>query len=159
MCCIFVVPGVYSSASDMYAFTVVLNELLTEQVPFPNTDLAQIVQRVGTFGQRPQEFVASARDSVGCELALLIARCWDQDPKHRPTFHELTPELTHLERKAVEQARVGNHASPLTPPRAAADTHAHAVERAIAQLLTARDEIGLRQRAYAGSKDALTAPR
>ncbi|MDP9897780.1 phosphoenolpyruvate carboxylase [Variovorax ginsengisoli] len=29
-------------------------------------------------------------------------------------------------------------------------------ERAIAQLLTARDEIGLRQRAYAGSKDALT---
>jgi len=29
-------------------------------------------------------------------------------------------------------------------------------ERAIAQLLTARDEIALRQRAYAGSKDALT---
>jgi len=101
----------------MYAFSVLLNELLTEQVPFPDSSFVQIVQTVGTFRKRPVEFRAEAGDEVGQELMTVIARCWHQDPTLRMSFHELSGELTHLLRKAAENARRGDQASPLTPPR------------------------------------------
>lgn len=107
--------GQYSSASDMYAFAVLLNEVLTEQVPFPGRNYVEIVQSVGTFCHRPECFQPELADALGCALKSCIHRCWHQDSKLRMSFHELSSELNHLLRKAVENARVGNHASSLTP--------------------------------------------
>jgi len=115
----------------MYAFAVLLNELLSEQVPFPDCSYVQIVQSVGTFRQRPVAFRAEAADEVGRALVGLIARCWHQDPALRMSFDELGGELTHLLRKTVECARVGDQAAPLTPPRSSATDD---VESAITKL-------------------------
>uniref|UniRef100_A0A7S3GNG2 Protein kinase domain-containing protein n=1 Tax=Spumella elongata TaxID=89044 RepID=A0A7S3GNG2_9STRA len=109
--------GEYKSASDMYAFAVLLNELLSELVPFPNCTYFEIMQSVGTFRKRPVAFAAEPSDTLGCELVHLIGRCWHQDPALRMSFHELAGELQHVLRKAVDAARVGNHHSPLTLPR------------------------------------------
>ena len=100
----------------MYAFAVLLNEMLTEQVPFPGRSYVEIVQAVGTFGERPDRYKADVTDALGCELMRLTESCWHQDPTWRMSFHELAAELNHLLRKAAEAARVGCQASALTPP-------------------------------------------
>ena len=102
----------------MYAFAVLLNEMLTEQVPFPGRSYVEIVQSVGTFRHRPDRFRADPTDAVGCSLIPLLDRCWHQDPSLRMSFHELAAELKHVLRKAVEAAKIGNQASAFTPPRA-----------------------------------------
>ena len=101
----------------MYAFAVLLNEMLTEQVPFPGRSYVEIVQSVGTFRHRPDRYKADVTDTLGCELMRSTERCWSQDPALRMSFHELAAELNHLLRKAAEAARVGNQASAVTPPR------------------------------------------
>lgn len=127
---LYLFVGVYSSASDMYAFAVLLNELLSEKVPFPDVTYGQIVHIVGTLRQRPTLFVVPAGDTIGRALIVEVARCWHQDPGLRPSFHELATELTHLLRKEVESSRIGDRAAPLTPPPLAS----RVVEGAIAEL-------------------------
>eukprot|EP01032_Pedospumella_encystans_P020346 gene20346-23111_t len=110
-----VFSGRYSTASDMYAFAVMLNEVLTEQVPFPKCDFVQIMWDVGTFRIRPNRYKADVGDSLGCKLMHLTEQCWHQDHSLRLNFYELADELNDLLRKAADAARVGNQASTTAP--------------------------------------------
>eukprot|EP01032_Pedospumella_encystans_P015481 gene15481-17702_t len=107
--------GQYSSASDMYAFAVLLNEVLTEQVPFPGHSYVQIVQSVGTFRHRPDLFQPDLQDTIGCKLLSCITRAWNQDPALRVSFHELAGDLDHLFRRAAEAIREGKVTSMPEP--------------------------------------------
>ena len=101
----------------MYAFAVLLNELMTELMPYPDClNMFQISHSVTGSGLRPASMKPDDNDAIGKELLSLVRNCWDQDPALRMGFHELATELTHLWRKAVERAQQGNHAAPLTPP-------------------------------------------
>eukprot|EP00598_Pedospumella_elongata_P017005 CAMPEP_0184995532 /NCGR_PEP_ID=MMETSP1098-20130426/53104_1 /TAXON_ID=89044 /ORGANISM="Spumella elongata, Strain CCAP 955/1" /LENGTH=779 /DNA_ID=CAMNT_0027521819 /DNA_START=54 /DNA_END=2390 /DNA_ORIENTATION=+ len=108
----------YNCETDMYAFAVLLNEVLAEKVPFPGRSYVEIVQSVGTFRHRPERYRADPTDAIGCSLIPLLERCWHQDPSRRMSFHELAAELNHLLRKAAEAAKIGSQDSALTPPRA-----------------------------------------
>jgi len=91
----------------MYAFAVLLNGVLTEQVPFPGRSYVEIVQSVSTFRHRPDLFQPDLQDHLGCKLVSCITRAWNQDPALRMSFHELAGDLDHLLRRAVEVVRDG----------------------------------------------------
>lgn len=90
---------------------MLLNEVLTEQVPFPGRSYVEVVQSVGTFRHRPDLFHPDLQDTIGCKLKSCIERSWNQDPTLRMSFRELTNDLDHLLRLAAEAVRVGSQVS------------------------------------------------
>ena len=83
----------FTTASDVYAFAVILWELMTADTPWDNLSDAAIVLKVYSRGERPS---IPRRANRG--LALIAGRCWAQSPADRPSFSELfTEQLTqHL---------------------------------------------------------------
>jgi serine/threonine protein kinase len=99
--------GEYSSASDVYAFSIMLNELLTEEVPFPSLSQSEIMMKVVMQKTRPRMFAAPASDPVGSRLMSLVRSGWNQDCALRMTFHALSADLNQLLSASVEIARNG----------------------------------------------------
>jgi serine/threonine protein kinase len=104
-------PGQYSSASDMYAFAVMLNELMLQEVPFDGLSLSDIVCEVTVQKARPRRFTAPASDVVGSRLMHYIGVCWNQDRDLRMSFKALEEALSQLLAAAVEILRTGKSAS------------------------------------------------
>ena len=79
---------VYNKETDMYAFGVLLYEIICMKKAFQGLKHFQIAYKVA-HRERPI-FSASKKDDV---FKPLIERCWDQDPFRRPTFNDLLDEL------------------------------------------------------------------
>lgn len=73
----------YSKASDVYAFSLIVYEILTNKKPFFGSTLSQIMMNV-TKGFRPE-----ITDEVPKCYKKLIEDCWSQNPRERPTFKEI----------------------------------------------------------------------
>lgn len=77
----------YSKASDVYAFSIILYEIITNIKPFKNFNFFNIPLKVKE-GYRPEftkEIPQSYKD--------LIISCWNRDPLKRPTFDEIVEKL------------------------------------------------------------------
>ncbi len=72
--------GVYSKASDIYAYGMLILEIVTRQPPFEGMEWFTVIYKVG-HGKRP-------KIPPNCSLLLtkIIQGCWHQDPKKRPTI-------------------------------------------------------------------------
>jgi serine/threonine protein kinase len=105
--CFLLLLGEYSSASDVYAFTIMLNEMLLEEVPFPLFSVSEIWTKVATQKMRPKAYTASVADAIGCRLMNLIRSGWNQDRSLRMSFQALAVDLNQLLTAAVEIARNG----------------------------------------------------
>lgn len=68
---------------DVYSFGVTLFILLNEMNPYADMSLADIITGIQS-GLRPV-----FAESVGKNWRDLINRCWNQDPKKRPSFSEI----------------------------------------------------------------------
>ena len=77
----------YSYACDVYAYGIILYEIVTGQHPFKDSIPFQIMKKVAA-GERP-EFVGSVPEV----FKDLIERCWNQEPEKRPTFEEIVDQL------------------------------------------------------------------
>jgi len=91
----------YDEKVDVYSFGVVLFELLSGEIPFASLygnemNHVRIVYDVVKHGVRP-----SLPEYVPSETQALIARCWAQDPKERPSFAEVLQVLN--EENAAEK--------------------------------------------------------
>ncbi|KAI8903023.1 kinase-like domain-containing protein [Gorgonomyces haynaldii] len=83
----FGLQPVYSEKSDVYAFSMVVYELLAWELPYTNmsqTDIKHFVLE----GKRPQ-----IRDADH-KLTQMMQDCWQEDPKTRPSFAQLTERLS-----------------------------------------------------------------
>lgn len=90
---IYIAPEVwctneYTKAGDVYAFSIIVYELLTLEKPFINYDLVNLYTKVAINGERPIFNYPIPK----CYMDL-ITRCWDQDPKKRPTFFKFIKSI------------------------------------------------------------------
>lgn len=73
----------YTTASDVYAFGVIVYELFSNERPFNNLDFFQIRSKV-----------INGHRTAMCKLIpdnyrSLIEKCWSQEAKNRPSFKEI----------------------------------------------------------------------
>jgi hypothetical protein len=81
----------------VYAFGVVLLEIMTGRAPFHGMSSADIRASV-IAGERP-----ALPDSLSPTVRGLVAACWAQDPADRPNFEQVTTRLED----ALSEARDG----------------------------------------------------
>lgn len=103
----------YSVASDVFAFGILLNEILTEKLPVPISvagpnapNIFQLKDAVCRDQHRPSLYAEEGR--VADALRRLITRCWSQDPTRRCAFAQVTIELTNILHAAVTIAKYGS---------------------------------------------------
>jgi hypothetical protein len=81
---ILVGPGMYDEKVDVYAYAVLLWEMLTRKLPYAGMDGPQIITEVGMNDLRPQ-----IPATCPARLRELIETCWVRDPAARPSFREI----------------------------------------------------------------------
>lgn len=79
--------GKYSKSSDVYAFAIVVYEIMTCEKAFPNSNFYSLI--AGVVNRSRPEFNVFVPDAY----KYLIIRCWSHDPEERPTFDEILNEL------------------------------------------------------------------
>ncbi|EAY13046.1 TKL family protein kinase [Trichomonas vaginalis G3] len=78
----------YTNKVDVYAYGIVLWEILTKQYPYNLMDPQQIVAQVLANDLRPE-----IPENSPPRLASLIKKCWDRNPDARPSFDRIVSEL------------------------------------------------------------------
>ncbi|XP_062538058.1 proto-oncogene tyrosine-protein kinase ROS isoform X3 [Armigeres subalbatus] len=95
------VDGVFTSQSDIWAFGVLLWEIMTlGQQPYParnNVEVLHYVRDGGRLG-RPQDCPE--------ELYQLMLKCWSYSPEDRPTFRYLLEILKSLKERTSDSIKI-----------------------------------------------------
>ena len=79
----------YTQKADVYAFGIILWEVLTRLEPYEDKEPMQIVLEVVNQQLRPH-LPSELRDSP---LVPLMEECWQQEPGLRPSFHQCVMRL------------------------------------------------------------------
>uniref|UniRef100_A0A2K5YBC3 Ankyrin repeat and kinase domain containing 1 n=1 Tax=Mandrillus leucophaeus TaxID=9568 RepID=A0A2K5YBC3_MANLE len=75
---------------DVYSFAIVIWELLTQKKPYSGFNMMMMIIQV-TAGMRPSlQPVSDQWPSEAPQMVDLVKCCWDQDPKKRPCFLDIT---------------------------------------------------------------------
>ncbi|XP_047165222.1 serine/threonine-protein kinase STY17-like [Vigna umbellata] len=84
----------YNESCDVYSFGIILNELLTGNYPYVETEYGptKIAMEVVEGKLRPKLPCDDDVDKLG-ELIDLICLCWDPNPTTRPSFATITISL------------------------------------------------------------------
>ena len=81
-------PVTESKAADVFAFAMFAVEVFTGKVPFPEEPPAMASSRM-LKGERPEMPQDAEQIGVTDEIWALLERCWQQDPKKRPTMKKV----------------------------------------------------------------------
>ncbi|KAK6237510.1 hypothetical protein QUC31_002979 [Theobroma cacao] len=79
----------YDHKVDVYSFSIVLWELLTNKAPFKGRDNVTVAYAAAK-NERPSV------ESLPGDIVSLLQSCWAEDPKIRPEFKEITGSLTNF---------------------------------------------------------------
>ncbi|GBB91921.1 hypothetical protein RclHR1_19380005 [Rhizophagus clarus] len=96
----------YTKAADIYSFGIIINELLSEEIPFNDIPHDQFLAIKICSGLRP-----NISKDVPKLLAELIIKCWDAEIKNRPTTKELYETLKkwHEEENNELTSQIGKY--------------------------------------------------
>jgi predicted Ser/Thr protein kinase len=89
--------GRSSKASDVYSFAVILWELATRRIPFAHDSRASITQKVKA-GEKPGDLL-QIEGNTSVPYARLIASCWKDRAKERPTIESAETSLQEMKIK------------------------------------------------------------
>ncbi|KAJ6924296.1 protein kinase and PP2C-like domain-containing protein [Populus alba x Populus x berolinensis] len=94
----------YNQKSDVYSFAVILNELMTGDYPYIETDFgpSKIAMEVAEGKLRPM-LPHEDNDQLG-ELIDLISQSWDHAASVRPSFATITSSLRKIQQRIIEGA-------------------------------------------------------
>ena len=81
----------YSIQADVYSFAIAIWEMITAQTPYGTLSAIQSAMAVVEKDLRPK-----IPSSVPPQLTKLMAKCWERNPKMRPTADELAPAFAEL---------------------------------------------------------------
>jgi len=85
-----------TTATDVFAFGLLMYEIVTGQVPYGNNPVDILRYQVPNGLQPEFKGWEHADDDVGRQLIAMMKRCWMTDPKLRPGICELYEELQQL---------------------------------------------------------------
>ena len=74
----------YTQAADVYSFGIIMNEFMSEEIPYNDIPHDQILTVRICNGLRP-----NISEDTPKLFADLIRKCWDAKPENRPTAREL----------------------------------------------------------------------
>jgi serine/threonine protein kinase len=74
----------YTQAADIYSFGIIMNEFISEEIPYNDIPHDQILTVKICNGLRPK-----ISEDTPKLIADLIMKCWDAKPENRPTAKEL----------------------------------------------------------------------
>ncbi|WCJ30960.1 Protein kinase superfamily protein [Euphorbia peplus] len=80
----------YDHKVDVYSFSIVLWELLTNKPPFKGRDNLTVAYAAAANSERPN------LENIEEQLARLLQSCWSPDPALRPEFMEITTYLENV---------------------------------------------------------------
>ncbi|MGO9649098.1 MAG: protein kinase domain-containing protein [Terriglobales bacterium] len=105
--------------TDIFSFGIILYEMATGRRPFEGTSSAELASSI--LRDTPAA-ITSARADLPADLARIIRRCLEKDPRHRvQTARDVTNEFRDLERQSSQAAAVpASRAMPATPVSGAA---------------------------------------
>jgi len=111
-------PPTYSSKSDVYAFGVVMREVICMKMPFEGCndthELRKAIKKRGYREPFPQDFPPT--------MQVLIERAWHQEPGMRPAIGEIVTELEQFLKQLPPDVKAtgakGSHGSALAPSTA-----------------------------------------
>lgn len=87
----------YSYASDIYAFGIVLWELLSSRLPYADFASEFQLQKAVVEGSRPL-----LHDDWPANIVKVAVRCWNSDPSLRPNASEVLLSLSSQKKQAVK---------------------------------------------------------
>lgn len=108
----------YTEKADVYAFGIILWEILTRLEPYEDKEPMQIVVEVVNNDLRP----TIPEQFKDASLVSLMKDCWDPDPNKRPTFNIICDRLSDLIKQDNERnarSGVGAAAASMRPAAAA----------------------------------------
>lgn len=76
----------YSKASDVFSFSLILYEIVTNNEPYSGCNEFEILNRI--YKQKRPEL-----DKIPSSYRELIEICWDENPANRPSFDEIVKKL------------------------------------------------------------------
>ena len=85
-----------SKPADVFAFGMLAVEIFTGQVPFVEQENAAVVVFRILRGDRPKIPKNAQEVGLTVEIWNLIERCWQQNPKKRPTIAQVVVRLQEL---------------------------------------------------------------
>ncbi|KAI8018492.1 putative serine/threonine-protein kinase SIS8 [Camellia lanceoleosa] len=102
---------------DVYSFGVILWELCTLQQPWGGMNPMQVVGAVGFQHRR-----LDIPDDMDPAIADIIQKCWQTDPKLRPSFAEIMAALKPLQ-KTLTTAQVPKSRGPMRSSQKSTPSH------------------------------------
>jgi TolB-like protein/Tfp pilus assembly protein PilF len=100
--------------TDIFSLGVVLHEMATGQRPFTGNSSAELVSAI--LRDTPPS-VTDARPDLPSDLARIIRRCLEKDPRHRlQTARDVSNEFRDLARTASRPASISTAAPRMAPP-------------------------------------------
>ena len=78
----------YTETVDVYSYSMIFYYMLRGVAPWHGLSGVDAATKAAMDGERP----VIPRD-VDARLATLLKRCWDEDPKARPSFEDIVQSL------------------------------------------------------------------